>query len=185
MFGQQIIQGSFRGFSGLGDSASERPTIDYVRKGDVIRVFIAINPDWYFGGSGIGAKFTQLLQNSFNIASPPSDVSSTFGQRAWTVDVQPRSDYSKIGDVVSTVLGKAQTAGLSVSSGTSYGQFVSRAEDTGGGKLPLTIVKPKTDGTDPNEKNSFQDFIDSLTKSPVTLAVILGAAVVLVIAAKK
>jgi hypothetical protein len=40
-------------------------------------------------------------------------------------------------------------------------------------------------GATPASTNPFESFINNLTASPVTLAVILGAAVVLVIAAKK
>lgn len=178
-------------YSGLGalkidSSYDARPTIDYVKAGDVIRVYIAINPGLYFGGSDEAAKFRFEIAKAFNVVRAPTDASGFFGSRAWVVDVQSRSDYSQLTHAVSVVLNAAQNSGLSVNAGTSYGQFVSKVETTG--TTPATTLPTPgaaIPGDNDGNANPLGNFFSGLTQSPVTLAVILGAAVVLVIAAKK
>jgi hypothetical protein len=172
----------YRGMAGLGD-VSSRPSIDYVKAGDVIRVYIAISPGFYFGGANESAKFAQEVAKSFNVVRAPSDASGFFGSQAWVVDVQPRSDYSQLRDAVSVVLHAAQESGLNVNAGTSYGQFVSKVESTGG-TPPVDIQTPGANSGS-GAGDAIGNFFSNLTQSPTTLAVILGAAVILVIAAKK
>lgn len=176
---QDEAQAIRESFSGFGDTPEGRPSIDYVRAGDVIRVYVAFNPDWYFGGGGIGAAFAQNLSSAFNIVQAPASV----GSNAWSVDVQPRSDYSKLQDAVSVVLNAAQRAGLSVSSATSYGQFVSKVETTGG--TPTTTIPDPGPGSGSDPLAKVTDFVSKLGQSPTTLAVIVGGIVILVLAAKK
>ncbi len=178
---------AYNGLSGLG--AGDRPTVDYVKAGDVVRVYVFYSAGLYFSSTTIPAAFVQNLRSAFNIVRAPS--SAPGGERAWIVDVQPRSDYNQLGDVVSVVLNAAQRAGLNVNAGASYGQFVSQVE-TGGTVPPVSLPTPSPDSDavgrtvwDTPTGDSISNFISSLTKSPVTLAVIAGAAVLLVIAAKK
>jgi len=179
----------FTGMSGLGVEFDEatynaRPTIDYVKAGDVIRVYVAIDAGLYFGGGDIGAKFQQELAKAFNVVRAPSDASGFFGSRAWVVDVQPRSDYNRLQDITSVVLHAAQAAGLNANPGVSYGQFVSKVETTGT-TPPTTLPTPGAPASNTGSGDGLANFFSGLTQSPVTLAVILGAAVILVIAAKK
>lgn len=182
---------AYMGMSGLGKSQfdaaayDQRPSIDYVKAGDVIRVYIAINPGLYFGGADESAKFAQEIKSAFNVVRAPADASGYFGSRAWVVDVQPRSDYSRLQDATSVVLHAAQESGLNVNAGTSYGQFVSKVETTGITPPTSLPIPGAPSGNTPSVTDSFSSFFSGLTSSPVTLAVILGAAVVLVIAAKK
>lgn len=188
MFQHQLAQ---RGFAGLG-ATDDRPTIDYVKAGDVIRVYVAIDAGLYFGSSSFSATFVNRLKSAFNLVKPPTGVgggvfSNTTG---WVVDLQPRSDYAKLSDVVAVVLHEAQESGLNVNVSQSYGQFVSKVE-TAGVTPPITLPTPGLPlGTQaapqqPGIGDGLSNFFGGLTQSPVTLAVILGAAVVLVIAAKK
>lgn len=175
------------GTTRVDTSYTERPSVDYVRAGDVIRVYIAINPGLYFGGGNEAAAFMNQIKQSLNVVHAPTDASGYFGSRAWVVDVQPRSDYARLADVTSIVLSVAQAAGLSVNTGTSYAQFVSKVESTGT-TPPTTLPTPGANlptGADGGPLAPVTNFLSGLTQSPVTLAVILGAAVVLVIAAKK
>lgn len=181
---------AYAGLSGLGetriDASYLRPSVDYVRAGDVIRVYIAINPGLYFGGANEAATFMQKIQSSLNVIHAPTDASGYFGSRAWVVDVQARGDYARLADVTSIVLSVAQASGLSVNPGTSYGQFVSKVETTGT-TPPTTLPTPGANlpAAGSGIGDSVSSFLSSLTQSPVTLAVIAGAAVILVIAAKK
>lgn len=178
---------AYSGLSGLGetrvDASYLRPTVDYVRAGDVIRVYIAINPGLYFGGSDEAARFKDKVSAVFNVVRAPSDAGSVFGSRAWVVDVQPRSDYAQLNHAVSVVLNAAQNAGLNVNAGTSYGQFVSKVDVTG--TTPITDLPTPGAQIPGASGDGITNFFSGLTQSPVTLAVILGAAVVLVMMAKK
>lgn len=175
----------FRGLSALGAEDS-RPSIDYVRAGDVIRVYVAFHPAFYlFNLGSIGPLFIQNLGHAFNVIRAPAHAE---GARAWIVDVQPRSDYARLDDVKSVVLNAAQNAGLSVAVGASYAQFVSKVEAVGT-TPPASIPTPGESsngvGSGSGIGDTIGNFFSGLTQSPVTLAVILGAAVILVIAAKK
>lgn len=179
---------AYNGLAGLGttrlDASGDRPSVDYVKAGDVIRVYIADAGGFYFGGgAAIASAFTDRLRAAFNVVVAPAGTGGGVlaNTQAWVVDVQPRSDYAKLSDAVSVVLHEAQAAGLNVNAGQSYGQFVSKVETTGG--TPTTTIpspSPAPGGTN----NSIANFFENLTQSPTTLAVILGAAVLLVVAMK-
>lgn len=177
MFSGQFLQA---GFTGLGDAAQ---VVDYVRAGDVIRVSVAwyrATASWVFDPTPIYTSFKAKLGTNFNVvAMQPTSYWLPGG--VIVVDIQTRGDFSRLNDVVSIVASNAQSAGLDVNVSATRGEFVSRAQTTGG-NLPNTLPDPKTDNS---AGKSVEDFIGNLTSSPVTLAVILGAAVVLVIAAKK
>lgn len=179
---------AYNGLAGLGttrlDTSGDRPSVDYVKAGDVIRVYIADAGGFYFGGgAAIASDFTNRLRAAFNVVVAPAGTGGGVftNTQAWVVDVQPRSDYAKLSDAVSVVLHEAQAAGLNVNAGQSYGQFVSKVETTGG-TPPVTIEDPNKKPGTPSK--SLDDFLKELTSSPTTLAVILGATVLLVVAMK-
>ena len=176
---------AYSGLSGLGmtkmESAGSRPSVDYVRGGDVIRVNVVWKraTEWFvFDTTPIYTLFRNALSRTFNVmAMSPVEHWRPGGTIA--VDIQTRGDFARLADVVSIVANNAQTAGLSVDVGSTYGEFVNKVEDTGG-TPPLTIRDPMM-----QPGSGIEGFLSNLTQSPITLAVILGAAVILVIAAKK
>lgn len=179
--------GAFNGFQGLG-AQDNRPSYDYVRAGDVIRIRLFL--DAVFTTPPIDA-FRNRLANAGGVRLVNLDQSGLGSlisgyAGALVVEVQATSDFSRLDDVTRLVAGVAQGAGLSVLIGSTRGEFVSKVEATGG-NVPSNIPAPGSNN--PNGANdvskALSDFFSNLTKSPVTLAVILGAAVVLVIAAKK
>lgn len=178
---------AYSGLAGLGTTKAQtnegRPSVDYVKAGDVIRinvVWLRASSWFVFDVTPIYAAFRNGLARSFNVlAMSPVENWTPGGTIA--VDLQPRSDYGKLNDVVAVVAHEAQAAGLSVDVGRTYGEFVSKVEGTGG--TPPPTIRDPTQAN--NASNTINDFLNSLTKSPTTLAVILGAAVILVIAAKR
>lgn len=182
---------AYQGLSGLGD-ANTRPSVDYVKAGDVIRVNVAwYRPTgWFADVPALYTAFRNGLAAVFNVvAMSPQEYWLSAGGDI-TVDVQTRGDFARLGDVVSVVMNRAQAAGLNVNVASSRGEFISKVETTGG-NVPATLPDPSRNTTPSpspilsNVGSTATSFIDSLTSSPVTLAVILGAAVILVIAAKK
>lgn len=177
---------AYAGLSGLGEtridaSYFERPSVDYVKAGDVIRVNVVWTRanDWFvFDTASIYNAFRNALGRTFNV-SAMSPVENWTPGGTIAVDVQTRGDFSRLNDVVSIVASNAQSAGLSVDVSRTRGEFVSKAETTGGAPVP-TIRDPRE-----QSGSGIESFFNNLTQSPVTLAVILGAAVVLVIAAKR
>ena len=185
-FNRLTVQ-SLQGYAALGSTTLDekvyqaRPSIDYVRAGDVIRVNLVWKraTQWFtFDMAPIYTAFKGALGNAFNVVAM-SPVESWAPGGTISVDVQTRGDFSRLADVVSVVANRAQSAGLSVDVASTRGEFISKVETTGGTPEP-TIRDPRE-----QPSGGFEDFFNNLTKSPVTLAVILGAAVVLVIAAKK
>jgi len=174
---------SYAGLSGLGDVS--RPSVDYVKAGDVIRVNVVWSraTDWFvFDMTPIYNAFRDALGRTFNVMAVSPLTNWTPGGTI-VVDVQVRGDFSRLNDVVSIVAHEAQAAGLGVNVAQTRGEFISKVETTGG-TSPPTIRDPNKTNDDTASKK-IEDFFNSLTSSPVTLAVILGTAVVLVIAARK
>jgi hypothetical protein len=172
---------SFMPFGSLGDS---RPAVDYVRSGDVIRIVLLL--DTSFSGLQLDA-FRNYLANLSALRIVNLDASGlgtvlTGYSGNLIIEVQARSDFSKLDDVTRLVAGTAQSAGLNVLLSSSRGEFVSKVEDTGG-NVPSNIPAPNQ--TSSGLGNSLSTFASGLTSSPVTLAVIVVGVVVLVIAAKK
>jgi len=173
------MQASSYGFSGI-----QRPTYDYVRNGDVIRVSVFL--DAVFSVPPIGAFRSALASNSHLrlISLDQSQLGTlvTGYAGALIVTVQALNDFSKLDDVTRLVAGIAQGAGLAVLINSTRGEFVSQVEDTGGTVTP-TIPGPSTN--QPGSAPDFSGFFKGLTSSPVTLAVIVGGAVLLLAAMKK
>lgn len=95
--------------------------------------------------------------------------------------------YASANDAASVIGGAAAVLGYNVTE--SRGVLVSSAPANTGAPIPTSGASydPSTVpvNTPRGNSNPFSDFLSNLTASPVTLAVIAGAAVVLVIAAKK
>lgn len=165
-----------------------RPTYDYVRAGDVLRIDLpwksARDETW---------KLYPILRNElakiFDVLNLDSSrVNYFFGGGNIIIDLRPRTDYSRLSDVVNTVLGTAYNkGGFSVDWAGARGEFVSRVEDTAG-SLPVTIPAPAIT-PQPSANNSgsnpLGNFFGNLSESPMALGLILAGVVVLVIAAKK
>jgi len=174
------------GFAGPNDTLG-RPSFDYVKSGDVIRVGLFL--DAVFSAPPI-ASFRGALGNNANlrlVRIDQSQLGSGITGYAGTlvVDVQALNDFNKLDDVVRLVAGIAQGAGLSVLMGSTRGEFISKVESTGGNVTPSITPPGSAGGTVSDIGESISGFVGGLAQSPVTLAVILGAAVILVIAAKK
>lgn len=192
MFGQQIVQGSFRGFSGLGDTsgasgqALRGSVIDaVVYVGDASRVF--------FYDSRLLQSLTDRLNSSgFKVINlDGSNLGSFGGGGTIRVRAQINSDgYSSANDAASVIAGAASALGFNATGSTGVVVSTPQSGQTGTGSGQTQSGQAFDPSTVPGNKplgatNPFEDFIKNLTASPVTLAVILGAAVVLVIAAKK
>ena len=188
MFGQQIVQGSFRGFSGLGDSSGSSTqalrgaVIDaVVYVGDANRVFF------------YDARLLQSLKDRLNasgfqvISLDGSNLGSFGGGGTVRVRAQINSDgYATANDAASVIAGAAAALGFNATGST--GILVSTPQQASTGTASGQVQSGQTYSPDTSATgavNPIESFINNLTASPVTLAVILGAAVVLVIAAKK
>lgn len=155
---------------------SGRPTFDYVRAGDLIRVRLSYGAALYFGDSSIFPKLRTQVGNTFNLVRMDTAQTNWFGGGTVLIDLQPRIDFARLNDVVATVAGMAQNAGLSVDVPNTHGEFVAKVEETNG-QVPLSIPAPGNSGG--QSGFSFGGFLGGLTSSPVTLAVILVAVVIL------
>ncbi len=186
MFGQQIVQGSFRGFAGLGDSntsgqALRGAVIDAVIYiGDASRVF--------FYDSRLLQSLTDRLNSSgFRVINlDGSNLGSFGGGGTIRVRAQINSDgYASANDAASVIAGAASALGFNATGST--GVLVSTPDASNTGTAPGTVQSGQTYQAPgaTGAVNPIEGFISNLTASPVTLAVILGAAVVLVMIAKK
>ncbi len=186
MFSGQFILGGFSGLAGPEQNA--RPSLDYVRAGDVIRIQLYL--DAGFSTPNIAGLRNAIAGNTHlrlvNLDS--SQLATVLGgyTGALIVEVQALNDFSKVDDVVTYMAGIAQGAGLSVLISETRGGFVSQVEQTAG-TVPSNIPAPGATGASGagGTGEAISNFFSNLTQSPTTLALILGAAVVLVIAAKK
>lgn len=163
-------------YTPFGDS---RPSFDYVKTGDVIRVSLV-----WFRATGWFVFDTQPIYNAFrNALGATFNVVAMSPAENWTpggtitIDLQVRGDFARLNDVVAIVAHDAQTAGLSVDTAHTRGEFVSKVEDTGGA-VQSSIPAPGSGN------NKVEDFLNNLTTSPISLAVIVGGAVLLFVALK-
>lgn len=164
-------------FSPLGmTSENSRPSYDYVKKGDVVRIAFSWSNQTPAATSA-ESTLRQRLAQYFNVVNFNSSRGWTFNGNV-SVDLQTRSDYSHIADITSIVLHQAEAAGFTVWSGGAQAEFVSKVEDTGGdAKAGIKIP-----GTDPNQ---LEKLVDNLTSSPMSLALILGGAALLLFVVKR
>jgi hypothetical protein len=185
MFSQQIIQSSFQGLGAFGDTPGQ------ALRGSIVDAVLQIN----FANRVVGytATLTRALVDRLNssgfhvINLDDSNLNMVTGGSI-RARVQVLSDgFSSAQDAASVVAGAASALGYNVV-GFSGSLVLSAAQGNVSGTTqsgqtfdPFTVP----DTTAPSAAGSISDFIGSLTKSPVTLAVVLGAAVILVIAAKK
>lgn len=186
MFGQQIVQGSFRGFSGLGDSSGAS---GQALRGSVVDVVLNVGQAWRV--LSYTRTLTQALKDRLNNAGfqvQNIDDSNLALLTGGTIRIRVAiltDGYASAQDVASVVGGAASALGYNVTS--SSGVLVSSGPNagTGTGSSGQVYAPPATSNTPGSIGDTVSSFVDSLTKSPVTLAVIAGAVVILVIAAKK
>jgi len=179
-----LISQGFNGFSGPEEL---RPSFDYVRAGDLVRVRLFL--DAQFGGAPpVGTFRTSIGLRSMRVVQIDQSGLSSFingYSGPLIVEVQPLVDFARLDDLVRLVAGTGQQSGLKVLISGTRGEFVSKVETTAG-QLPSTIPAPSAPGSPPAPLgDSLGGFFQGLTSSPVTLAVTLTAVVLLVIAAKK
>jgi len=170
-------------YTPFGDTVA-RPNYDYVKKGDVIRVSLAV---YATGAATLDVStFRSRLGSNPGISLLQIDTSDFRGVYvAYTghliVDVQARNDFAKLDDVVRLVAGIAQGSGLSVVAQDTRGEFVSRVESSGGNVDP-TIRPPASDNTN---SDALDKFFQNLQSSPMSLALIIGGAALLLFAVKR
>lgn len=179
---------AYTGLSGLGgasDQALRGAVVDAViHIGDANRVF-------FYDARLLQALTDRLNASGFRVLNlDGANLGSFGGGGTIRVRAQINSDgYASASDAASVIAGAAAALGFNVTGSTGVlvstpqGQAGTQAGQMQTGQTfdPSTVPTNKP----PNAKNPFEDFLGSLTSSPVTLAIILGAAVVLVIAAKK
>lgn len=178
---QALTAARQQNFTPFGDA---RPSYDYVKKGDVIRVSLAV---YATGAASLDiSNFRARLGSNSSVALLQIDTSDFRGVYiAYTghliVDVQARNDFAKLDDVVRLVAGIAQGSGLSVVAQDTRGEFVSRVEDSGG-KIDPTIRPPASDDTN---SSALDKWFKDLQSSPMSLALIIGGAALLLFAVKR
>lgn len=199
MFGQQIIQGGFRGLGSLsGFSETRLDQSDQALRGSVVDVVIYVgdaNRVLFYDKALSRSLVDRLNSSGFRVISfDDSNIGGWSGSGGGTIRarVQIMSDgYNSVKDAASVVAGAASALGFNATGST--GVLVSTPQQTQAGTQPGQMQTGQT--FDPSMVpssspagvggNAITDFIDNLTKSPTTLAVIAGAVVILVIAAKK
>lgn len=115
---------------GSEPQSSARPSYDYVRAGDVIRISLPVGAGVYLvQGDVLSAIADGVRQSNMTYinGSTPGILGGGF-----TVDVQPGSDYAHLVDVASIVQSIAQGQGGFVSGGPASAAFVSKVENTKG-----------------------------------------------------
>jgi|ERR1043165_4945430 len=167
----------------------QRPTIDYVRAGDVIRGSVTINATLFQYGPDEEARLrnglaaANLIVRGISFTTSQGPFWSLVGGPT-IIEVQTLSDYSSINDVADVMAHAVYDAGYQVNWADTHAEFISKVEQTGVTPAPQ-IPSPYTYGSSPNATDQFSKFFENLTQSPISLAVLVGAAVLLVIAVKR
>ncbi len=179
---QRAAYTGLSGLDGVSDQALRGSVVDAVLSiGLVNRVFS-------YSQALTNELAARLNVSGFRILNIDDSNLSSFTGGTIRVRAQVLTDgYANASDAASVIGGAAAAIGYNVTN--SGGVLVSSAPAISGALVPTTGASydPSTvpDNKPSGDKNPFGDFFKNLTASPVTLAVILGAAVVLVIAAKK
>lgn len=176
---QGIAASAARDYSPFGQ-AGARPTFDYVKAGDVIRIRLML--DTAFAGLRLD-EFRNAIGSNANVRLVSIDASQlgmliSGYSGPLVVTVQALSDFSRLDDVTRLVAGIAQASGLNVLINTTRGEFISKVEQTGG------EVQPSIEENKPGASDTVSRFVDNLTASPISLAVIIGGVVLLAFMAK-
>lgn len=185
MFAAQSI--AFNAFSGFGDMDTSGQAL----RGSVVDVYISIGQAWRVLSytSTLTRQLVDRLNTSgFQVLNADDHNVALLTGGSMRLRVKVLTDgYANASDAASVVAGAAAALGYNVTGST--GVLVSAAPSGSGAPVPTSgqVFDPSTA---PNSNqgggvsDSVSQFFDNLTKSPTTLAVILGAAVILVIAAK-
>jgi len=182
MFAQQIIQGGFQGLGAFGDAASSGQAL----RGSIVDVVLEVN----FANRVVGytatltrALLQRLNSSGFNVQNLDDSNLNTLTGGTIRARVQILTDgYSSARDAASVIAGAASALGYNVVGFTGVLAALPSGEATGGTGQTFDA------GSKPENKldaSSLSGFFDSLTQSPVTLAVVAGATVLFVIAMKK
>lgn len=183
MFAQQLAQSGFAGLGAFGDGASGQAL-----RGSTVDVVLQIN----FANRVVGYSSTltralvdRLNSSGFHVINVDDSNLNTITGGTIRTRVQVLTDgYSSASDAASVVAGAASALGYNVV-GFNGTLVLSATQGAVSGTQSGQLFDPSTvPATKPPGSSTFSDFIDSLTKSPTTLAVVAGAAVLLVIAVK-
>jgi len=185
---QSIAQNAFSGFgdtdtSGQALRGSVVDAVIYV--GDANRVF-------FYDARLLQSLTDRLNASGFRVLNlDGSNLGSFGGGGTIRVRAAINSDgYANANDAASVIAGAAAALGFNATGST--GVLVSTPQAGAAGTQPGQVQSGQvfdastvpSNKPPPDPKKTLDDFINDLTKSPTTLAVILGAAVILVIAAK-
>lgn len=124
-------------------SSTTRPSYDYVRGGDVVRVTIPLSSGIYLQQGDVLSAIANAVRTA-NLSYVSGSLPGAFGG-SMTIDVQPQNDFSHLSDVASIVQAQAQGAGGLTTSGPASAAFVSRVESTGG-TIQAASLPPQPDG---------------------------------------
>ena len=165
---------------------SDRPNSAYVKAGDVIRVSVMQDGYWLGYPDQQWAAIAQGLAANFRVlAVDHSQVSALTKGGPVTIEVQTLSDFASINDVASIVQNAVYQAGFSfVEWDQTRADFISKVETTGG-NVPPRIPNPYDNYPGPSAWDHLDKLVTNLTESPMSLAIVVGAAVLLVIAVKR
>lgn len=180
MFPQQIIQAGFQGLGAFGDAASGQAL-----RGSIVDVTLEIN----FANRVVGytatltrALIARLNSSGFSVLNLDDSNLNTVTGGTIRARVQVLSNgYATARDAASVVAGAASALGYNVVGFTGTVAAVPSGEATGG---TGQVFDASTTPGNKLDTSSLSGFFESLTSSPTTLAVIAGAAVLLVIAVK-
>ncbi len=185
MFGEQVIQAGFSGLGAFGAGSQA------VLRGATVDVSLEIN----FANRVVAytsnltrSLISRLNSSGFHVVNLDDSALNSVTGGTIRARVQILTDgYASARDAASVVAGAASALGYNVVgfAGTlvSSGAAATLPGSTQSGQQFDPSTVPSVSGAETG--GGLQDFISSLTKSPTTLAVIAGAAVLLVIAAKK
>ena len=190
MFAGQLVQSSFAGLGAFGANGGQQAL-----RGSVVDVVIYVGDSSrvFFYDAALRQSLIDRLNNSgFRVINlDASNLGSFGGGGSIRVRAQITNDgYNSVQDAASVISGAASYLGYNATgfqgvlvSTPQQAQAGTGAGETQTGQTYGAETAPGASGG--AAANPLTDFIGNLTKSPTTLAVILGAAVILVIAAKK
>lgn len=159
-----------------------------IRRGDTVQVSIPTFLTGLNTYANARADLQRRLQQAgFSVLGIDDSALSYFGalgQRGpLIVTVVPTTaDYANVNDVAGLVAGAAYSQGYDINAGQVG--IVLAVAGTGSDDYRDLQVRPVV-APPPGAPNGITDLLSDLTSSPVALAVIAAAAVILVIAAKK
>lgn len=161
---------------------SARPTVDYVRAGDVVRVTIPVPSSIYLSQGDVLSQISNGVRG-FNLNYINGTTPGFFGG-GFAIDVQAISDFAHLADVASIVQTAAQAVGVAPS-GPVTASFVSKVETTGGQILTPPIPTPRPAATNPASSSNPLSALGLGTLSSTNLLLIGGAGILLIVVLAK